>query len=62
MASAGDENGAVIELIEDDIPGAKLSEPLDTHTTHALRWWLHCRGLKVPSSLKKTQLIERYLL
>ena len=49
MASV-DENGAVVELTEDDIPGAKLSEPLDAHTTHALRWWLHCRGLMLSPS------------
>ena len=44
----------VVELTEDDIPGAALSEPLDSHTMPALKWWLLCRGIKVPSSWKKT--------
>ena len=32
-----------------DIPGAELSEPLDKHPVAALRWWLLCRGIKVPT-------------
>jgi len=48
------------ELTEDDIPGAALSEPLESATMHALKWWLQCRGVQVPSSFKKAQVIERY--
>ena len=39
--SDGDVAGTVSELTEDDIPGAKLNEPLesqcDSHAVHALR-------------------------
>ena len=45
-------------LTEDDIPSASLSEPLDKHTVSALRWWLLCRGINSPTSLKK-QLIGK---
>ena len=45
----------------DDIPGAKLSEPWEKHTNQALRWWLLCRGIQVPVSLTKAKLIARYL-
>ena len=31
-----------VTLTEDDIPGAKLFEPWERHTNHALRWWLLC--------------------
>ena len=47
-----------ITLMEDDIPGAKLSEPWEKHTNQALRWWLLCQ---VPVSLTKAKLIARYL-
>lgn len=48
-----------VELTEADIPGATLDEPLESHTVHALRWWLLCHGDNAPSSLKKLQLVER---
>ena len=38
-----------VELTAGDIPGAELSEPLDKHPVAALRWWLLCRGIKVPN-------------
>lgn len=50
-----------VELSEDDIPGAKLQEPLESHTNHALRWWLLCRGIQVPASMTKAKLIARYV-
>ena len=50
---------AAVELTESDIPGALLSEPIESHTIPQLRWWLLCRGLKVPTSWKKQQLIAR---
>jgi len=61
MADSGNvpDTRTVVELTEDDIPGAGLSEPLESHTVPALKWWLLCRGIKVPSSWKKQQVIER---
>ena len=43
----------VVELTEDDIPGAALSEPLESHTVPSLKWWLLCRGTKTLPSWKK---------
>lgn len=51
--------GVVPELTEDDIPGAKLDEPLESHAVHALRRWLLCHGITVPTAWKKAKLIER---
>ena len=48
-------------LTDEDIPGAKLQEPLENHAIPALQWWLLCRGIKTPSNWKKAQLIERYV-
>ena len=48
-----------VVLSPEDIPGAVLTEPYTKYTTAALRWWLLCRGDKVPLSLKKQQLIDR---
>ena len=42
-----------------DIPGADLSQPFESHTMPALRWWLLCRGICVPSTWKKKKLIDR---
>ena len=50
------------ELTEDDIPGAALADPLQSHTVPALKWWLLFRGIKVPSSWKKEQLVRRWLI
>ena len=48
-----------VELNKDDIPGAHLSEPFESHNVQALKWWLLCRGLRVPSTWKKSNLISR---
>ena len=48
-----------LELTEEDIPGAVLNEPLESATVHALKWWLLCRDIRVPSSWKKSQVNER---
>ena len=48
-----------VTLTDEDIPGAKLRESFKTHAIPALQWWLQCRGIKIPSSWKKAQLIER---
>ena len=42
-----------------DIPGAEFSQPFESHTMPALRWWLLCRGISVPSTWKKKKLIDR---
>ena len=49
-----------VTLSPADIPGAEISEPFDRHTVSDLRWWLLCRGIKVPTSWRKQKLIERY--
>ena len=44
-----------VVLTEDDIPGAKLVEPLETHTIRELSWWIECRGHRPPpTSASKT--------
>lgn len=50
-----------VTLSPADIPGADLSEPLNRHAVPDLRWWLLCRGIKVPTSWKKKQLVNRYV-
>ena len=51
--------GVQVKLTEDDIPGASLSEPLETHTIPELKWWLLCRGVQPPTSWKKAQIISQ---
>ena len=51
-----------LHLTEDDIPGASLTEPLERHTVPELTWWLLCRGISVPKSWKKAQVIKRCVL
>ena len=51
--------GLTVELTEDDIPGAILDEPLESHTMPSLRWWLLCRGVHAPTSWNKPKLISR---
>ena len=46
-------------LYEDDIPGATLSEPLESHNIAALKWWLICHGIKAKSCCRKKDIIER---
>ena len=65
VTGGGSKQGASFKAVEEvtltaaDIPGAELSQPLDKHPVVALRWWLLCRGTKVPTSLKKKELIDR---
>lgn len=47
------------QLTEDDVPGAKLEEPLESVIVPALKRWLLCHGIHVPTSMKKSKLIER---
>ena len=48
-----------ITLTAADIPRDELSEPLDKHPVAALQWWLLCRGIKIATSAKKKELIDR---
>ena len=47
----------IVELDDNDIPGAKLNEPLEKHGIPALKWWLQCRGINFTASTKKKDLI-----
>lgn len=51
---------SVPPLTEEDIPGAALEEPYEGHTPEELRWWLLCKGVTVPSSLRKADVVKRY--
>ncbi len=59
VALTGD--GEEITLASSDIPGADLVEPFEKHNSQALRWWLLCRGMKVPQSVKKADLVAKYV-
>ena len=62
MASGGNpdvEHHITLTLTEDDIPGASLREPFESHTVAELRWWLLCRGITVPTTWKKVQVVKR---
>ena len=48
-----------LTLSPEDIPGADLSEPFEQYTVSALRWWLLCRGIKVPTSWRKKKVIDK---
>ena len=50
---------SALELTENDILGAIIHEMLENATMHSLRWWLLCHGIRVPSSWRKAELIER---
>ena len=54
MAASND-----VELTEDDVPGAKIEEPLENATIPALKRWLLCHGIQVSSSIRKPKLIEK---
>ena len=59
MQSSSSRVNSSITLCEDDIPGAALPEPLESHNVAALKWWLLCRGIKVKSCCRKKDIIER---
>ena len=60
MATPVELHGARVVLTEEDIPGAALDiHRLETYTVSALRWWLLCRGISPPTSMKKAQLISK---
>ena len=45
--------GEMVELTEHDIPGARLTGAKDGYMMPKLKWWLLCRGVKVPNSWNK---------
>lgn len=57
--SSADGNDTALHLTESDIPGATLTEPLESHTVPELSWWLLCRGITVPRSWKKAQVLQK---
>ena len=44
-----------VSLFPEDIDGAVISKPYDKQTTAALRWWLLCKGIKLPNILEKEE-------
>ena len=56
---SADGSDTTLHLKEDDIPGASLTEPLESHTVTELSWWLLCRGISVPRSWEKAQVLRR---
>ena len=46
-------------MASDIPPGVRLMEPLDKHLVVALRWWLVHRGIKIPTPVRKKDLIHR---
>ena len=55
-----DDDSSTVDLVPSDIPGAEFSKPWEQQLMVALRWWLLCRGISVPTTWKKAKLIERY--
>ena len=49
----------VVQLTKVDVPGALLEEPMDKHSIPALKWWLLYRGIEIPSSVRKGQLLDK---
>lgn len=52
------EHHVTLVLTEDDIPGASLREPFESHTVAELCWWLLCRGITVPTKWNKAQVVK----
>ena len=48
-----------VALTEADISGALLNKPLEAHNVAAVRWWLLCCDIKLPSSCRKRQIRKR---
>ena len=48
-----------VTLLDEDVEGATIEEPLETKTIPQLRWWLLCHGIKAPASEKKPALLKR---
>ena len=50
---------SMLRLVEEDIPGASLTELFESYTITELCWWLLCRGISAPKSWKKAQVLSR---
>ena len=50
----------MVELTEDNIPGAKLTDAMDGYMMSKLKWWLLCCSVKSPNSWNKKQLLSRH--
>ena len=59
MAEATSGVRLVVCLTEDDVPGASLDEPMERQSIPALKRWLLCRGIEMPRSTRKKQLLAR---
>ena len=46
LGDSGNSLPVSVALTAAGIPGADLSEPLESHGVQALQWWLLCRGIK----------------
>ena len=57
-STPGTSSDSAITLVEADIEGATLDEPLEAKTVPQLRWWLLCHGIESPTE-KKAAVIER---
>jgi len=59
MAESTAESSLLLQLSEDDVPGATLAEPIEKQSVPALKRGLLCRGVEMPNSARKIQLIKR---
>ncbi len=59
ISSGGGESSTAVEEIALTAADILLSELFDKHPVAALRWWLLCRGIKVITSTKKKDLVDR---
>ena len=46
-----DAGQSLLGLDDTDIPGAHLDEPLEAHNIAALRWWLLCSRINIPTPM-----------
>ena len=50
---------STLRLVEEDIPGASLTEPFASYTVTELSWSLLCCGISAPKSWKKARVLSR---
>ena len=60
MVSSTRGDAVVVTLLEEDIEGALLEEPLKTKTIPQVHWWLLCHGIKASLNDTKPALLKRY--
>ena len=61
LSSLLSDNQRVCEnsFLTEDIPGASIKKPYEKYSMHELGWWLLCRGVTVPTTLRKAEIIQR---